>query len=433
MCKSIFLLFILNLSVWSADLHLFNADESFNDNFAQSILSGDLKANEVIHLKDKNVIFKEILGSGNTTIILKVYDEELQRELALRLPHGNQEKRYTIFDGKKFIDYSYQGFEELDESKLSIPKIHDYEKSAYLLVDLIENDYDLKEYLSKSSSMTNIEKTEVEDALIDFAKKSAIYQSIGDFHSEQIVYSKALKKWYLLDWSSGHTLARLPSSPTLFSDHFFTNSERSTTEYERDLMNRLNEAVSEQRAKQVELDNIELEKIKQKLSEIADYKKIIEVYSELRTNHMMSFYTQLQKDFITNHLTKFPAGEIKKQELELLMNHLGKFSPFYFSQFAEKVMANIYDLESFMFIYNKMNEIGLDEELEDDISDIIANHIKRIISNTIDSPQTSKDIEKLLQSYGLIGYLSKQVLENASEYLRPAQSCQEVLSNILNS
>ncbi|MFG1486548.1 hypothetical protein [Halobacteriovorax sp. RZ-2] len=119
MCKSIFLLFILNLSVWLADLHLFNTDESFNDDFAQNILSGDLKANEAIHLRGKSVIFKEILGSGNTTIILKVYDEELQSYLALRLPHGNQDKQYTIFDGKKFIDYSYQGFGELDESKLT--------------------------------------------------------------------------------------------------------------------------------------------------------------------------------------------------------------------------------------------------------------------------------------------------------------------------
>ncbi len=433
MIRFLFILFTFNLSVWSADLHLFNSDDVFNDNFAQSILSGELKAGESIHLRGKSVIYKEVLGSGNTTLILKVHDNEMGQDLALRLPHGNQEKNYNIHDGKRFINHSFAGFSELEETKLPIPMIHSYEDSSYLLVDVIENDFDLKDFLTNNESIPDVEKAHIEEALFDFAKQSAIYQTIGDFHVEQLVYSKAKGKWFLLDWSSGHELARLPSSPTLFTQHFFTNSKRPITEYESNLLNSLNEIVSEERAKQSELDTIELEKIKQQLSEITDYKKILEVYKEIETKHLMSFYTLLQKDFISNHLNKFPSGELKKQELELLLNHLGKFSPYYFSQFAEKVMANIYDLDAFMFIYKKMNEIGLDEELEDDISNIISDNIQRILSNTTESPEATETIEKLKGDFGLISYRTKDILAKASDFLRPPQSCQEVLAEILNS
>ncbi|MGI4992361.1 hypothetical protein ACRXCV_07020 [Halobacteriovorax sp. GFR7] len=433
MLKYTFLIFILNFSAWSADLYLFNSDDSFNDSYRENIFSGDLKAGENIHLKNKVVTFKEILGSGNTTLILNVYDEGLQRNLALRLPHGNEEKQYTLYDGKKFINYSYEGYSELNETDLSIPKIHEYEKSSYLLVDLIKNDFDLKEYFNHIETITSDQKVLVENALIEFAKESAIYQSIGDFHNEQLVYSMSKRKWFLLDWSSGHTLARQPSSPVLFTDHFFTNSKRAISDYERELMIRLNEAISAERTKQIGLDNIEIEKIKSKLSELSSHEEVLKVYSSLKGRHMMSFYTLLQKDFITNHLSKFPTGKIKKKELVILLNNLGKFSPFYFSQFTEKVMANIYDLESFMFIYKKMNEIGLDEELEDDISFIIADNMQRILSNTKHSEEALTTIEKLKSDYGLISYQTKDILEKASEFLIPARSCNQVLSEILNN
>ncbi len=435
MIKFLFTLFILclaNFSVSSADLYLYNAQENFNDNFSQSIFSGDLEAGEKIHLKDKSVTYKEILGSGNTTLILKVYDNELEKDVALRLPHGNQEKNYTIFDGKKFINYSYNGYRELEEIKLPIPTIHAYQESSYLLVDLIENDFDLKGFLDNHETFTDIQKLQIESSLIDFARQSAIYQSIGDFHVEQLVYSNTKQKWFLLDWSEGHQLARLPSSPTLFTPHFFTNSKRDISEYESNLLNELNEVISEERSKQTGLDNLELERIKLKLSELVDHREILEVYKEINSKHMLSFYTMLQKDFVTNHLAKFPAGKIKEQELELLLNNLGKFSPYYFSQFSEKVVSNIYDLETFMLLYKKMNEIGLDEELEDDISNIISDNMQRLLSNTTESEEVSKNIEKLKGDYGLINYRTKEILEKAIEFLRPASSCQDALSKILS-
>lgn len=432
MTKFIFLLFILNLSAWSADLHLFQDDQNYNDNFSQSIFSGDLQVGEKIFLRDRSVTYKGILGSGNTTLILKVYDNEIGRELALRLPHGNQEKNYNILDGKRFINYTYDGFNELNESKLPIPKIHSYEKSSYLLVDLIENDFNLKEFLTTIETIEDSQRKQIENSLISFAKKSFLYQSIGDFHLEQLVYSNSKSQWYLLDWSSGHSLARQASSQTIFNNHLFTDSKRNLTEYEKDLLDKLNEVISEERTRQAELDTIEFEKIKAQLVEINDHHKILETYKGIKDQHMMSFYTLLQKDFISNHLPKFPEGGLKLKELEVLLDKLGKFSPFYFSQFAEKVISNISDLNTFMYLFKKMNEIGLDEELEDDISNIIANNMQRILSNTTESEDVSKNIESLKSEFGLISYRTKDILENASEFLRPAQSCNESLAEILN-
>ncbi|OIQ20667.1 MAG: hypothetical protein BM556_01645 [Bacteriovorax sp. MedPE-SWde] len=449
-------LFILNLSAWSADLHLFKDDGSFNDYFSTSILSGDLKEGENIHLYDRKVTFKGILGSGNTTMILRVQDTSRNIELALRLPHGNEEKRFGINDGKRFINYTYDGYKDLKEAKLPIPKIHSYLKSSYLLVDLVEHDFDLKTFLARNEFIEESDRSKIQESLLKFAKETAIYESIGDFHLEQIVYSKQKNKWILLDWADNHQLARLPSSPKLFNSHQLVSNNialdkngkelyeeldngktvkvhRDITEFEKNILNLLHEEIENQRRVQESIDKSTIEELKIKLQGLSDHTDIMDVYKDLKSAHLASFFTVLQKDFVDNQLKKFPIGIIKKPELKILLDNLGKFTPYYFSQFSEKILTNINDLESFMFLYQRIKDIGLDEDLEDDIADAITKNIERILSNTTSDEKALKTIETLKNEYGIISYRTRNILDKADEYLKPAPNCNDTLFSILNA
>ncbi|WP_127714375.1 hypothetical protein [Halobacteriovorax sp. HLS] len=452
MIRTLILILFLNLSSWSADLYLYDDTGSFNDEFSKNILTKDLKDGERIFLKDRSVIYKGVLGSGNTTLILKVIDPESNTELALRLPHGNEEKNFLISDGKRFINYTYSGFNELQEMKLPIPKIHEFQKDSYLLVDLIEHDFTLRTFFARNEHIDEVLKTKVVNALAEFSKKSAIYETIGDFHLEQLVYSIEKDKWFLLDWVSGHQLARLPSSPNIFKYHHIDDNrfqldengktiytlntagnskkvEREISEFERDTLNFIKEQIEEQRVKQVAIDEARLESLKLELSKLTNKEDILEVYKNNSSNHLASFYTLLQKDFINNHLSKFPQGKLTSEELDSLLTNLGKFSPYYFSQFTEKILSSINDLNAFMILYDKINEIGLDEELEDDVAIAISKNIERILSNTTNDPSALKTIEELKGSFGVINYRTRDLLSNAQEYLLPKNSCNNIISS----
>ncbi len=448
MIKLITLAFLFSINSWSADLYLFNQNGKLDDYFSKSILSGDLKPDEKIYLSDKEVIFKEVLGKGNTTLILKVYDNEKKKEYALRLPHGNEKMNYDIMDGKRYLNYSYEGYQELLDSELPIPKIHSYHKGSYMVVDMVDHDFTMQTFFARNEYIDLDLKMKAVESLKEFAKKVSIFETIGDFHFEQLVYSIKNDKWTLLDWASPHKLARITGSEIIFKEeHLMRNNfmmkengellrvensngknvavHRPITDFEKNTFDELREIIENERSIISASDALELERIKSRLAEITDYKKVLKVYSELDNIHMGSFFTLLQRDFINNHLQKFPRGSVNTEELEIIFSKFGKFTPFYFSQFAEKIIESIDGLEAFMYLYNMMNKIGLDEEFEDDISLAIAKHLERIISNSVHEASVLKMITTLKDDFGLINYRSREILARADELLKPATSCRD--------
>ncbi|WP_372655898.1 hypothetical protein [Halobacteriovorax sp.] len=452
MIKLISLIFLFSINSWSADLRLFNENGRLDDYFSKSILSGDLKPDEKIYLFNKEVIFKEILGKGNTTLILKVYDNEKKKEYALRLPHGNEKMNYDIMDGKRFINYTYEGYQELLDSNLPIPEIHSYHKGSYMVVDLVDHDFSMQTFFARNEYIDSDLKMKALSSLKEFARKVSIYETIGDFHFEQLVYSIKNDKWTLLDWASQHQLARVVGSEIVFKEeHLMRNNfmmkengellrrenengknvaiHRPISDFEKNSFDQLREIIQNERSIIAANDTVVLEELKLKLAGITDHREIIKIYSELDQVHMSSFFTLLQKDFINNHIHKFPIGSINTPELEIIFSKFGKFTPYYFSQFTEKIIESVEGLESFMFLYRMMNKIGLDEELEDDISLAIAKHLERIISNTVHGPSALKDIATLKDDFGLINYRSREILARANELLKPATSCRENIKN----
>jgi len=267
---------------------------------------------------------------------------------------------------------------------------------------------------------------------------------------QQVVYSTQKNKWYLLDWTSKHQLARLPSSPMIFSEFLFSENNkalnskgtilmndiedsvpRTVTEFERQTLERLHNEIEEQRRQQGVVDNIEFEKIKNRLQTLSDHKKVINLYKEIKNTHMASFYTLLQRDFIDNQILKFPQGMIGATDLKALLDGLGKFTPFYFSEFSGKILSSLNDLEAFMILYKKINLIGLDEEDEDDIATAIAKNMERILSNTTSSPENDNIINKLKEDYGVINYQTREILSKANELLKTPNSCTGNISSFL--
>lgn len=448
MIKLLTLIFLFSINSWSADLHLFKENGKLDDYFSKPILSGTLKTDEKIYLFEKEVIFKEILGKGNTTLILKVYDNEKKKEYALRLPHGNEKMNYDIMDGKRFINYTYDGYQELLDSNLPIPEIHSYHKGSYMVVDVVDHDFSMQTFFARNEYIDLDLKMKALNSLKEFARKVAIYEKIGDFHFEQLVYSIKNDKWTLLDWASPHQLARVIGSEIVFKEeHLMRNNfmmkengellrienengknvpiHRPITDFEKNAFDELREIIENERSIIAARDTLELEKIKLSLAEITDYKEIFKVYSELDNVHLGSFFTLLQKDFINNQLQKLPSNKINKKEIELIFSKFGKFTPYYFSQFTEKIIDSINSLDAFMLVYEKINKVGLDEELEDDIALAIARNLERIISNTTNDPGVLKTINLLKEDFGLINFRSRELLSRAEELLRPATSCRD--------
>ena len=86
-----------------------------------------------------------------------------------------------------------------------------------------------------------------------------------------------------------------------------------------------------------------------------------------------------------------------------------------------------------MFLYQRIKDIGLDEDLEDDIADAITKNIERILSNTTSDEKALKTIETLKNEYGIISYRTRNILDKADEYLKPAPNCNDTLFSILNA
>ena len=130
---------------------------------------------------------------------------------------------------------------------------------------------------------------------------------------------------------------------------------------------------------------------------------------------------------------KFPAGSIDSEIISTLLDNIGEISPGYFVDFSESLIQKIEDLDTFMVLYNKMTSSPLDEELEDDLSIIIAKNLKRILSNTYSNPRSLSYIEQLKTNHGLINYPTRELLSDSDKLLKSSQNCQDLILAIVNA
>lgn len=211
-------IFFLNTSFGIGPLFLPNGEQT--KNYYKILDTDKLKEGERIYVsEDKYFIYKEKLGQGGVTLVLKVLMPTTKEEVALRLPYSQLKK---LNRARANIDYFAWGDYLLERQNINKPKILEHVDSQYNVVELIPHSFTLNDLVaSKQGTYSNKIKSEATHALAAFYKSLAGFEDLSDFNPDQLVYNHKEKKWYLIDWSDGHVLASGINSPHILDRAFF--------------------------------------------------------------------------------------------------------------------------------------------------------------------------------------------------------------------
>jgi hypothetical protein len=163
-------------------------------------------SNIEVVLDNKKYIVTKLLGQGNTS---KIYEIKADRKTyALRLPKSTGQFN-TFSKYEDYIDSFKLGHSTLESQGLRVPRIIDYSEREFVIVErlLLDESFDLEELFFYPETINSTDKENAILALKDFAKQSANFEQIKDFHLKQLSYSPKENKWILIDWTHSHKLA----------------------------------------------------------------------------------------------------------------------------------------------------------------------------------------------------------------------------------
>lgn len=146
--------------------------------------------------------FIDYLGAGNTTQIVEVAAIDNPNNpgpFAMRLPKANGTFHNHIFQLPyyEFLNFFINNKAPLEKAKL-IPQVHSELAGQYVLLDKVNIDFNLTQFLNYSIPISDHIRTAAEDALLEFSEKVAPFIEIGDFWTDQVVFDG--EKWILLDF-----------------------------------------------------------------------------------------------------------------------------------------------------------------------------------------------------------------------------------------
>ncbi len=173
----------------------------------------------LIFSDDSRYKISNLLGCGGTTCVFGLADRP---GLALRIPSSDG---YLDGDGpliQEFIEQFIHGKNELRKNGVPSVEIHQFMSGEYVLVDRIEPVTRLDRFFANPFQFTETPRQRMVADLVDFATKTAPFESIGDFKADQLHYING-KGWMLVDWSNEHSLRRY-SAENAF-DFMFTDKQ----------------------------------------------------------------------------------------------------------------------------------------------------------------------------------------------------------------
>jgi len=249
------ILIFLAVSSWGKDVVLFDPETGKRaENYDELVRKID-KGDRLVFSDGYSGTVEKLLGKGATTKVFQVEYEG--KKVALRIPPSTGNLRTIPKSYFEYINETIEGYPPLVQAEVPVPKIIRAKPSEYVLVEKVEFNFTLGDFLRSPSKISDLERDKASKALMLFARKVANLDSIGDFHVEQLVYSPQKNQWTLLDWAKGtkHHEARLLGSSThVFSiekhDIHFRygqNGYRNPTAWELSIFKRLDEAVKEVR------------------------------------------------------------------------------------------------------------------------------------------------------------------------------------------
>lgn len=189
-------------------LQLFTEKAKFVRNYAGKLskLATQLEKNpQRVRLEfshNTSVVVDRLLGQGGAHFIFQIADSDY----VIRLRKFKYKPIvFLSFNPFVSVDTFYEietGYKLLSEAGVKLPQMLDPGKNRgqFLIHEKIDFQYDYYDYLK--SEIPSELRNKMDKALLDFAKSTAQFRKIGDFKSDQLVFSSK-GEWVLLDYALG--------------------------------------------------------------------------------------------------------------------------------------------------------------------------------------------------------------------------------------
>ena len=422
--QSLFLLIFLSITVQAKDHFLLDSFGLLKMNY---IVKKPFKPGDRIVFDEHTIfIFEEELGRGNTSAILKVRREGSEETFALRIPQTSELKA-TPEIVLKYLNGFINGHRELELMGIRVPKIIQARTGQFALSSIEEIDFSLSALFNPMSGVDHEAKERARRSLKIFIKDSAFFQTIDDFHYEQLVYSIEKDEWILIDWDDFHRRA------INLNDDYFIDGRAAMSEviaarnmyrelYEHEMPQAMfdkgradneaffeviNEIVSEERKGLLLKERQLLEEYLQKLAKASDIVKVLKELPILKSAIIRShFFTA----FSANYFDKLNRQNFSLNEL---LEFLEKVDPISSEQFL--VLFNDYsehfksseEIVKFLKAFSTLN-LNESERLE------IQNYLdKNLFSSSLNRTEYPSHLLLDLYNTGFLSKKQKALIDNA--------------------
>lgn len=390
--QSIFLITFLSLTVQAKDHFLL---DSFGLLKASYIKKKPFEVGDRIIFDDQTIfIFEEELGRGNTSAILKVKREGSETSFALRVPQTSEIKS-TPESVLKYLNGFIDGHSELELMGIRVPQLYQSRAGQFALTSIENIDFSLSEIFNPMSGLDSELREKAKNSLKRFVRSSIMYQTIGDFHYEQLVYSIEKDEWVLIDWDHFHRHAY-----SLGDDHFINlraavsevvgarNQYRELYEHEMPqamfdkakadievFFSVLDEIVADERAELLLKERQILDDYLQKLARASDIVKILKEVPVFKSEIIRNQFLDIFSDQYFNKL------HIENFDLNELLDFIKKVEPISSNQFLilfnhySKHFESFEDLNKFLNGFTNLN-------LNDNELGVIQNYLDNKLFNS---------------------------------------------------
>lgn len=133
--------------------------------------------------------------TGSTTDIFSVVESD---HIAIRVDRPPFEENYVL--------KTVQGYQALKDQGVPTVQVLFYSNSYdWAAVERVKPRFYLRDFLRDPFQWNDVERAEMVESLKNFARRAALFKSIGDLNAGQIVWVEG-RGWVLLDWTDEHVL-----------------------------------------------------------------------------------------------------------------------------------------------------------------------------------------------------------------------------------
>ncbi len=140
----------------------------------------------------------KVLGSGNTTLVLKTL-----RGTALRVPLNSGVHIKTRIPISEYINHTIDGHETVSKNGVKTVDLISFLRNEYVEVNYIDYKFSLEDFLSGNIDPIYLsKKDQIIQALSRWYETTHKMITIGDFASGQLIFNGS--EWILSDWTNMH-------------------------------------------------------------------------------------------------------------------------------------------------------------------------------------------------------------------------------------